>query len=237
MVDFHSHILPNMDDGSKSIEESIQMLKLSYNIGIDTIVSTSHYYSSFESIDDFINRRNEKLRYLINELEGMSRVPEIVDGAEVTFFSGMSSDDKLERLCVGNTKYMLVEMPYYGWSSLTKREIMSVMLNRGIIPIIAHIERYLMCKQNEDILKNLLNLGAIAQINGEALIDSAKRGKMLKLIRDRKTVLLGSDCHNMNDRKPNLDKAFKIVEKKTGRSSLIRIDKFSHQLLGKCAFD
>lgn len=231
MVDFHSHFLPNMDDGSKSIEESIQMLKLSYDMEIDTIVSTSHYFSSFESIDNFINRRNEKLKCLANKLEGISRVPEIVAGAEVAFYSGMGSDDKLEHLCIGNTKCLLVEMPYYRWSSLTKREIISVMLNQGITPVIAHIERYLICRRNKDILKDLLDLGAVAQINGESLIDNTQKAKILKLIKERKTVFLGSDCHNMNDRRPNLDKAFKIIEKKIGRSSLIRIEKFSHQML------
>ena len=231
MVDFHSHFLPDMDDGSRSIEESLQMLKLSYDMGIYTIVATPHYFSNFESIDDFINRRNEKLEYFTNKLEGVSEIPRIVAGAEVTFYSGMGSDDKLSCLCIGNTKCLLVEMPYYRWSSLTKKEILSVMLNQGIVPVIAHIERYFICPQNEDIIRDLLDLGAVAQINGESIICNTQRKKMLKLIKERKTVLLGSDCHNMSDRKPNLDKAFKIIEKKTGRLSLRGIEEFSREML------
>lgn len=231
MIDFHSHFLPNMDDGSNSLEESLQMLKLSYNMGIDTIVSTSHYFASIESIEDFILRRNKKLEYFVNLQEAIDGVPKIVEGAEVALYSGMGSDDKLSRLCIGNTKCLLLEMPCYRWSSLTRREVLSVMFNQGITPVIAHVERYLICHQNESIIDELLDLGAVAQINGESLIDNTQRKRMLKLIKKRKNVLLGSDCHNMNDRRPNLDKAFKVIEKKIGGFSLSGIEQFSREML------
>jgi len=231
MIDFHSHFLPNMDDGSKSIEESLQMLKLSYNMGIDTIVSTSHYIAGFESIEDFINRRNERLESLTQEHESSGGIPGIVAGAEVAFYSGMGGDDKLSRLCVGNTKYLLVEMPYYRWSSLTGREILSLMLGQGITPVIAHIERYFVYRQNEKMIRELLDLGAVAQINAESLIGNMQREKMLKLIRERKTVLLGSDCHNMDGRRPNLDRAFKVIEKRAGGACLDIIERFGREIL------
>ncbi len=228
MIDFHSHFLPHMDDGSKSMDESLRMLNLSYNMGIDAIVSTSHYFSDSESIDKFLSRRKERLDSLASALEGIGNVPRIIEGAEVAFYPGMGSDNELMRLCIGDTKCVMIEMPYCRWSSLSKRELLNMMLNRGITPILAHIDRYQQCA---DSIEELLCYGAIAQINGESLIDSKQRKRMLKLIKERKKVLLGSDCHNMENRRPNLDRAFSIIEKSIGRAYLDGIEQFSRELL------
>jgi len=230
MIDFHAHFLQDMDDGSKSIEESLQMLKLSYNMGVDTIVSTPHFFAYHESISTFLNRRNERLCNLTNALEGEDDVPKIVEGAEVAFYSGMCSDKELLWLCIGNTKCLMIEMPFCSWSSLVKRELLSIIFNRGITPIIAHIERYFDYPQNSAVVEELLNHGAIAQINAECLISGTQKKRELKLIRERETVLLGSDCHNMNDRQPNLDKALKVIEKNIGELYLDKIEKFSRGL-------
>jgi len=142
MIDFHSHILPEMDDGSKSVGESVHMLQLTYGMGVDTIILTPHYYSNFETISSFLERRNDRYRVLKCGLEGVDKVPGILMGAEVSFFSGMSREKEISRLCIENTKYILLEMPFSNWSSLTINEVRSLIANRGITPILAHIERY-----------------------------------------------------------------------------------------------
>lgn len=237
MVDFHSHILPDMDDGSRNAEESLQMLKRSYAMGVDTIVSTSHFYAYHESIEAFLSRRNERLNYLAHMFEGTANVPKIVEGAEVAFYSGMCSYEELPRLCIGNTKCMLIEMPYCSWSSIDKKELLSMIFIRGIKPIIAHVDRYFGCRKNVDMIEELMDFGAVAQINSECLISDIQKKRALKLIKERKAVLLGSDCHNMHDRRPNLDKAYAAIEKNLGKLYINKTERFSRELLASYDID
>jgi len=235
MIDFHSHILPDMDDGSKSVGEATDMLKFSFKMGIDTIVSTSHYYADCDTISSFLVRRNEKQQLLIHNLEGIIETPKIVMGAEVAFFSGMSREKEIARLCIDSTKYMLIEMPFSEWSSLTINEVKSLITNRGITPILAHIERYLTYQKKNGKIAELLNLGVILQINSEALINCPYKRDILKMIDKNQIHLLGSDCHNMSNRKPNLDLAFKAITRKLGNSTLKNIDFYGRRILSdKC---
>jgi len=230
MVDFHSHILPDMDDGSKSFGESIQMLRLSFDMGIDIMISTSHYYANDETISSFLSRRNEKQQILMSALDDINDVPQIVMGAEVAYFSGMSREKEISRLCIDKTKYMLLEMPFSEWSSLTISEVKSLITNRGITPIIAHIERYFPYQQKGGKFDQLLSLGVIFQTNAEALVHGKYRRKILKMIAANQIHLLGSDCHNAEERSPNLDRAFKIIAKKLGYSTLEKIDANSRRI-------
>lgn len=236
MIDFHSHFLPEMDDGSSCFSETIQMLKLSYATGSDTIISTSHYYSNRESIDGFLAKRDAKLQKLIQLLEGVDCIPQIVIGAEVAFFSGMSDVKELPQLCLGNTKHMLLEMPFCEWSTLTMREVRSLITNRGITPIIAHIDRYFPYHQKKREIEELLDLGVVIQTNAEALLDNSTKRAVLKLLRERKIHLLGSDCHNMAERKPNLDGAIEVIEKEIGISCIERINVIGRRILNSNNF-
>ena len=231
MIDFHSHILPDMDDGSKSVDESIQMLRLSFKMSVDTIVSTSHYYANRDTIDSFLSRRDSKRQVLQDGLEGTIDVPKIVMGAEVAFFSGMSREKEITSLCIENTKYMLLEMPFFEWSSLTIAEVKNLISNRGITPIIAHIERYLPYQHKNGKIDALLSLGVVLQTNSEALYEGVNKRKMLSMIDTNIVHILGSDCHNTTDRPPNLDQAFRIIEKKLGRSALNSIDVNGRKIL------
>ena len=230
MIDFHSHFLPRMDDGSSNLGESVQMLKQSYKCGVDTIVSTSHYYSEYESINEFIKRREVKLNWLLPQLHDIDEVPNIVLGSEVSFFSGISGEKNLQKLCIAGTKYLMLEMPYSDWSSLNIKELRSLLLNRGITPILAHAERYIPY-QHKNRIDELLNLGAVFQVNSESVIDLRQRKQILKLIKSGIIHVLGSDCHNTKDRHPNLDAAFNIIENEVGILALKRIEQNGRRIL------
>ncbi len=231
MIDFHSHILADMDDGSRNVDESVQMLRQSSGMGIDTIVATPHYYSNRDTISNYLSQRNERYQILMNELKESFDVPEIVLGAEVAFFSGMSREKDITRLCIDKTRYMLLEMPFFEWSSLTVSEIKSLIASRGITPIIAHIERYFSIQQKNGKIDEILDLGVIFQTNSEALTDGSNTRKILKMIDANKIHLLGSDCHNAAERPPNLDHAFKIIGRKLGNSALKKIDTNGRKIL------
>jgi len=178
-----------------------------------------------------VGRRAVKLQKLMLVLEGISNVPLLVMGAEVAFFPGMSGVKELPRLNIENTKYMLLEMPFEKWSSLNMREVRSLITNRGITPIIAHIERYFPYQQRKSDIEELLDLGVAVQTNAEALIEGSQKRNILKLLDSGKIHLLGSDCHNMVERRPNLDSAVKIIETNIGASCIERINLVGQRIL------
>ena len=125
MVDFHTHILPKMDDGSRGTEESLKMLKLCASQGIDTVMLTSHYYAEQESPDEFLKRRKaswERLQEAIGE-SGETGFPELYPGAEVKLFYGISGVEQLQRLDLAGTGFILLEMPFSEWSDKVFREL------------------------------------------------------------------------------------------------------------------
>ena len=105
MIDLHSHILPNMDDGSKSPEETAALLRLLAQQGVSTVVATPHFYAQ-ETPEAFLERRNASREKMLPSEEHQ---PEILLGAEVAYFSGMGSCEALIPLQIGDTKLLLVE--------------------------------------------------------------------------------------------------------------------------------
>ena len=141
MIDFHSHILPEMDDGSRSLSESMEMLLASKEQGINTMVATSHYYQSRESIDDFLTRREKSFNRLMEHSHDF-QIPDLRLGAEVANFSGMSKMENLQQLKIQGTECILIEMPFSIWTSSNINEIYSIIIILDLILILAHVERY-----------------------------------------------------------------------------------------------
>ena len=110
MIDFHSHILPGMDDGSKNVEESLQILKLMADQGIDKVAATPHFYASLsgESPEEFLIRRNTAEQMLRERIKNEEGLPQIFCGAEVKYFRGMSGVEDLKKLTLQGTELLLV---------------------------------------------------------------------------------------------------------------------------------
>lgn len=229
IYDIHSHILPKMDDGSKSTEESLQMLELSKSQGVDLIVATPHFYITRNSLDEFLKKREASYNRLMEVIEGKD-VPQIKLGAEVKFFNAMSGFDDLNKLCIENTNYMLLEMPFEVWSSRMLREIEKI-LHQGIVPIIAHIERYIDIQKKTSNISELISMDVYVQMNGEFVNSLMTRKKALNLLSNDIVQLLGSDCHNMTSRKPDLDKTCQILRKKFGGDIINKINKTAENII------
>lgn len=144
MIDVHCHVLPKIDDGSKSVEMSIEMMKQSYAQGIDTMIATPHFYISHTDVEHFAKRRQNAYDTLMEAIDGMTDMPKLNLGAEVLFFNGISVFDDLEKLTVNNNgEYLLLEMPFSKWNDKILREVESLMYDRKLKVIIAHIERFI----------------------------------------------------------------------------------------------
>ncbi len=234
LVDIHSHILPDMDDGSVDASESVQMLKVSQRIGVDLIVATPHFYPYKDTPERFFEKRAASAEVLIKALESEiakgAKFPKIGLGAEVAFFSGMSRSSALESFCIEGTRLVLVEMPFERWGESVIAELFRIKTSLDLIPIIAHIDRYIQY-QDKKIFSSIFDGDVLVQANTSSL-ESVKNGKrLLKMLEGGDIDFLGSDCHNLTDRSPDMSRAFSIIEKKLGREALCEIKKFGKYAL------
>lgn len=143
MVDFHTHILPAVDDGSKHIEQSLQMLECQQAQGVRRVVLTPHFYPDIDRLDAFLERRKQAYDQLQQASKDRGQLPELVLGAEVAYYRGISQSDVLKELTIGSTDYLLVEMPAGVWTDSMYQELKNIYRQHGIVPIIAHLDRYL----------------------------------------------------------------------------------------------
>lgn len=229
VIDFHSHILPGIDDGSKHMEMSKQMLKLYVQQGINTIVATPHFYASSMTLERFLERRETALLHLQTEA-GQKEIC-LLPGAEVAFFPGMGHAEGIEKLTIADTSLLLLEMPFRSWGRNEIREV-EKLLERGMTPIMAHLERFYPYQRDKRIFRALYSLPVLVQVNAEALLNWKTRRLVLRLLKEGSVHLLGSDCHNTDSRPPNLEAGRKIIEKKLGDSYLMQIDRLGEEVLG-----
>ena len=222
MIDVHCHMLPGIDDGSKNIDMSLTMLKSSYEQGIEGVIFTPHFYADIDTPDGFLARRDEALHHLEQAIRETNAVtPGYVAGAEVHFYRGISRSDDLERLTIGNSNYILIEMPFRHWQTPFVEEIEEIAHISGLNVIIAHIERYL--DQDRKLVKRIMdNPKLLIQCNAEFFIEEPR--KALKMLKHDKIDLLGSDSHNMGSRRPNIREALNIIEDKRLSAKLQNIE-------------
>lgn len=211
MLDIHSHFLPKMDDGSQSTEMSMEMLRTSRKQGVTTIVSTSHFYGAEESPESFLRRRRhayEKLTPLLSDTE-----PEILLGAEVFYYPGISHSDSIPKLTIEGTDLIMIEMPFIPWSDRIFEELITLQYNHRLHIVLAHVERY-QAIQKRDMFASLFDQPFYFQCNASAFSSYRSRKLAMKMIDNGLLHFLGTDCHNTDRRPPNMEEARKVIEKK-----------------------
>ena len=231
MIDWHSHILPNMDDGSKSLDESLKLLELLSSQDVDTVVATPHFYAENERLDSFLARRTESLDRLRSGLGSESRIPapSVISGAEVRYYKGISRLEGLEKLKVERSRLLLLEMPFERWSDYVLKEVEEISRSGIVSVLLAHIDRYYGFV-DLSVFDRLRQNGVDLQINAEAFDSFFDRAKAYKMIRSGLARFLGSDCHNLDTRAPKIGIAFDYIRKKAGKEFLYGMNKFGHSL-------
>ncbi|HIQ75220.1 MAG TPA: capsular polysaccharide biosynthesis protein [Candidatus Cottocaccamicrobium excrementipullorum] len=229
IIDFHSHILPGMDDGSETAEMSEQMLKLSKEQGIDVIAATPHFYAEQMTLDMFLKRR--ETAFLTIQDAAACRGISLLLGAEAAFFPGIGNAGGIQQLTIRGTSILLLEMPSREWNSRDIEEV-EQLLARGITPLLAHIERFIPYQKDRRMIRRLYSLPILAQVNGGALLNWRTRRLALRLFSQGMAHLLGSDCHNLTTRPPNLAEGRNMIEKKLGRRCLSQIDRLGREISG-----
>ena len=228
MIDFHSHILPNIDDGSRNVKMSLEMVYACMDQSVDTVCATPHYYATHRTPEHFLERRQEAWEALDAVLP--EDAPHILLGAEVLYFPGISRMEELPSLCLEGTNILLLEMPFDSWSEYYIREVRELACSGRFTVMLAHIERYY-AKQPVSVWDEFLDLDILMQANADFFIPFRTKRKALNLLKEGRIHVLGSDAHNMTTRPPRLDEARAVIESYFSRSTMRDLDRFGRALL------
>lgn len=198
MVDIHSHILPGIDDGPESIEESIEMLLNASKSGVDTIVATPHLLpGEFMATSALINQVTQELQ----EKAKQENIRIQIIGGRECYLSPetFEYEEKLERLTIANNgRYMLVELPF-GEIPRYVNDIIYQLRTKGIIPIIAHVERYFDIIVNPNRILKFIQNGCIIQVNAGSFLwrYGRKSKETAEILLEHKMIhLIAADMHS-----------------------------------------
>ncbi len=232
MIDFHTHILPGIDDGAKDISEALKILDLSYKQGVRHIIATPHFDAEKEDINEFLKKRQCAYQNVCDAAKRENiKIPKIYLGAEVKLILGLSKLENLSKLCINNSNYLLIEMPFNKYSNWIKNEVYSITSGGQIIPVMAHIDRYMQSKYDFDFYYDIFEMNVCFQINADCYFSFSSRRKAKRLEELDAIQFVGSDCHNMTDRKPCLDKCVRLMKKCHGKEFVERIFENSREII------
>lgn len=195
VIDFHAHILPGMDHGSRDLDEAIAQCRMLAARGVAAVVATPHFYAQREpSVDAFLARRDAAWEALCGGLRAPLR---IYCGAEVLLFRGLEAMAGLDRLCVKGTNTILLEMPLGGFDRPEVETVVRIAA-LGLTPVIAHIDR---CPASSLALLDECGV-AQYQVNAEAFLGLGRRSAAFRaMAKDGRIAAIGSDLHG-TDRRP-----------------------------------
>lgn len=203
-IDCHSHILPGIDDGARTPQESAEILSMLFSQNIRRVIATPHFRCHRDNVQDFCRRRYESFSALCRCIP-----PETADmiflGAEVALEYGLSDIADIEDLCYEYTNCILLEFPYRPFNRWMIDEIINIAGEHNLTPVIAHIDRYTEVFSKSDYEEIFSMRGVIFQVNNEAFASRQARRIVDTLIKQDLPFIMGSDSHNTGSRKPNFD--------------------------------
>lgn len=221
LVEMHSHILPGIDDGAPDIETSLKMVAKLQVQGCKKIVLTPHYYSDTISLDDFLRKRDKAFNELLRALPPGS--PELIPSAEVYISHYLFNNADISKLCIGNSKYVLIEHNFSSsFSEGSYDRLMNLKCNYGVKPILAHIERYGALMESTSKLDSYINMGCLTQVNVSSFVDAprAVKKRLFNLLDTGRIHFLGTDCHNLDSRSPDFSKGVKAIMENSGKDAI-----------------
>lgn len=214
-TDIHCHMLPGVDDGSDSMDTTINMLDLAYEEGCRRVIFTPHYEPGRnkykpEELDSIFEKVKEKVSDIYPDME-------LYLGNELLFEAGVTQHvkDGLVHTMAG-TKYVLVEFNI----RITYKELYNALkelVQARFRPIVAHVERYRTLVGDEDKLEEIIELGALLQMNAESVFGSMFDERVRwcrKMMKNEYISFLGTDAHNLTHRAPHMKEALEWMYKK-----------------------
>lgn len=206
-IDIHCHILPDWDDGPDTLEQSLAMCERAVQSGLETVVATPHIGREFRGRECDSPGISQAVAQLQNELAARQIPLQIVPGGEilmgtVDLFARLPADKALSYAHKG--KFALIESPFAAWPDFGM-QIVNLLQNKGITPILAHPERYIDVQKDPKTLEKEVLQGALLQITAGALtgeMGRANRNCALQLLKNGWVSFISSDAHNTSHALP-----------------------------------
>ena len=201
IFDIHSHIVPGVDDGARSLDES---LRLAEENGIEAVIATPHFWHDIKKFDGYNRAVDDAFAAVKAAYKGNI---ELYKGYEVKFFKGISETEKIRKMTLNGSEYLLVELHYS--QDITDdiiKEIANIYYNFRITPIFAHLERY---HNNHGFRKalSLVDSGiAMAQVNASSFFNDNKR-TAVNMLHDGLASVVATDMHSPSSRPPKMREA------------------------------
>ncbi len=230
-LDIHAHILPEVDDGARDMETAITLLQMLKEQSVTHVIATPHFYPDSDNADEFAEIVQKAHQELTTEIKYRD-LPTVFLGCELRYFSGIGKSNAIKQFVISGTNYLLLELPY--GAPITKivlQDIMDISERQGLMPILAHIERYNKISGYKKLLKLIADGYALAHINAGAVVTKETTRLCEKLIKGGYVSYLASDTHSPNSRPPQIDKALSVITERLGKSAANRLIIKSNRLL------
>ena len=198
--DFHSHFLPGIDDGARDAVQSTAILEYLASRGIEKVCATPHYIPHHESVSHFLERREHAFDKLLKHIGTLGenerkKLPKIELGAEVRIEKDMCEKDDLGKLAIGDSRHILLELPFEGYKDWMSEEIYNVTYQFGLVPIMAHINRYYTLYSKSEFEHLFSSDKLVLQLNCESMLGFSSAGRTKKLIKNSSGIVFGCDIH------------------------------------------
>ncbi|MBW1935575.1 MAG: hypothetical protein JRI84_08510 [Deltaproteobacteria bacterium] len=217
MIDLHTHLLPDWDDGARNWEDTVKMAKMAGKDGVEKIVLTPHVYRLGKYGDDFgvLKSRLKELEFVVDNLP-----VEVYMGAEVFVHHEMLEGIKKHQLTINGSDYVFIEFPPENVPSGVRDLFYRLMLE-GFIPIISHPERNMFFGERPEFLYELVEMGSLAQVTTHSLAGRLGRRakRTARLFLEHNLVhVIASDAHDPVKRPPLLSEGVKAAARIVGEA-------------------
>lgn len=224
MIDVHSHIVFEVDDGSKSIEQSIEILQEASKVGFEKVIVTPHYIEGYYEMDK--KEIFARIATIKEKLKNIGCDIEILQGNEIYITNNINELLENEQVtALNDKKYVLFELPLNA-EAMNLNKVVYQILEKGRIPILAHPERYSFVQKDPNVLLGLIEDGVLIQSNYGSIIGQYGRQAketLKKMLKHNMLHLLGSDVHRPNTIYPKIEEAIEEIKKIVDEETLENI--------------
>ena len=228
-TDVHSHLLPGIDDGSRHLSETEEILARLKEDGIEFLAFTPHFYPAQNSIDRFLAHRDGSLRRLAGS--PLFAAFHTTVGAEVYLTESLFNYDGIERLSYRGTGLILTELEYgVPWSRTVERRLERLNNDFSLTPVLSPIERFSDLLNVPERVAYLREMGCLCQMNLQSFAQFFKKRKMMRLVREDMVDFLGQDLHREALPKDMRERILRELEK-SAPGFVERCDSFAREVV------
>ena len=232
MIDMHSHILPNIDDGARDIEETFHLIQEAQEVGFEAIVSTSHYMEGYYETDT--PEREVWVNAIYDKLQEKNINIKLFLGNEIYLSENMITLlEEGKASTINDTSYVLFEMPL-NVEPLNLYDILYEMMQYKIVPILAHPERYTFVQQEPELIYDLVQKGVLMQANYASILGyygQKAQWMVTKVLENNMIHFLGSDVHRQNTIYPKIPQILEELQELIGEKKLEELTTINPKLV------